>query len=121
MNVDPKPWRYVLLDPDGQHREAEQITGGFIFDPRPEYEIPDEVYDKIKAGLKRAYIQGFTEGAIDALRGAAKSAEHLGDLWNQQDQNDLHQPGDRHRAATDIAGRLNLAADDIEKEGLHHD
>lgn len=43
-DLDPRPWRYVLLDPNGQAREAEQVTGGFVFDPRPEYEQAREMY-----------------------------------------------------------------------------
>lgn len=47
-NIDPKPWVYALLGPAKEGftpaRAAEQITGGFAFDPRPEYSQNKEDY-----------------------------------------------------------------------------
>ena len=47
QRIDPKPWRYALFgdDPEKQAREAEQMTGGFVFDPRPTYSQDRSRYD----------------------------------------------------------------------------
>ena len=47
---DPTPWAYMMLNkPDSDirtvAREAEQVTGGFIFLPRPWFEQDKRVYD----------------------------------------------------------------------------
>lgn len=41
LTTDPKPWAYALLggDPKSWAREATQVTGGFLYLPRPEYAV----------------------------------------------------------------------------------
>jgi hypothetical protein len=44
--LDPKPWAYALLggNPETWAREAEQVTGGFVFQPREGYEQDHAFY-----------------------------------------------------------------------------
>lgn len=68
---DPKPWRYVLLDPNGQAREATQVTGGFIFDPRPEYTTKHPANPILVAYRKAlndptGYVKGGDTSKIDS-------------------------------------------------------
>lgn len=57
INNDPKPWRYDLLGmipPDKRARESEQVTGGFAYVPRPEYDNnPNPILENFRRTVNR--------------------------------------------------------------------
>lgn len=90
LNGDPKPWLYVLLGEGDENftpaREATQLTGGFIYSPRPKYNpvLTHPTNPILTAFRNRDVLNGTAEDAAEWMKhGHHRNRMDRGKLANE--------------------------------------